>query len=98
MKEVLRLIGIFALSALMLVSTAVFAAETYDPVSKEKLESIVYEEVEKLDFSNLGIDNIINGINSTITDTVQNGVNSVVDKLLTLKGLKYLYDLNTANK
>lgn len=70
-----------------ILPTTVFADEN-DPVSKEKLETIVYEEVEKLDFSNLGIDKIIDGINSTVTSAVQAGVNTAVDVVLTADGVK----------
>lgn len=68
-----------------ILPTTVFATEN-DPVSKDKLETIVYEEVDKLDFSNLGIDNIINGINNTVTDTVT----GVVSGLLTTDNIKSL--------
>ena len=70
-----------------ILPTTVFATEN-DPVSKDKLETIVYEEVDKLDFSDLGIDKIIDGINSTVTTTVQSGVNAAVDTILTADGIK----------
>ena len=41
-----------------IVPTTIFAAEN-NPVSKEKLETIVYEGIDKIDFRNLGIDKII---------------------------------------
>ncbi|MEN8076880.1 hypothetical protein ABFP60_07930 [Clostridioides difficile] len=67
------------LASMMLVGiapTKVFAAE--DVVSKEKLEIIVQEEVNKLDFNNLGIDKVIEGINGTITDTVTGTVQGIL--------------------
>lgn len=67
------------LAGMMLVGiapTTVFADE--DVVSKEKLEAMVQEEVNNLDFNNLGIDKIIEGINGTITDTVTGTVQSIL--------------------
>lgn len=75
------------LATIMMVGfapTKVFASE--DPVSKEKLEIMVNEEVDKIDFSNLGIDNIINGINNTVTGTVR----GVVNGILTTENIKAL--------
>lgn len=60
-----------------IVPTTIFAAEN-NPVSKEKLETIVYGGIDKIDFRNLGIDKIIDGINSTVTGAVQSGVNTVI--------------------
>ena len=60
------------LASMMLVGiapTKVFAAE--DVVSKEKLEIIVQEEVNKLDFNNLGIDKVIEGIKLLIEKGVK---------------------------
>lgn len=83
------------LSAMMLVGiipTTVFASE--DPVSIEKLEIMVNEAVEKIDFNNLGIDKIIKEINESVTTTVTGAVNSMLTteniKLIlkpTIKGL-----------
>lgn len=62
----------------------VFASE--DVVSREKLETIVQEEVNNLNFDNLGIDRVIEQINSTITDTVT----STVKSILTVENIKVI--------
>lgn len=68
--------GLAAMMMVCFAPTTVFASE--DPVSREKLEIMVNEEVEKLDFSNLGIDGIIDGINKEVTNAITGTVNSLV--------------------
>lgn len=67
------------LAGMMLVGvtpTKVFAAE--DVVSKERLEVIVNEEVSKIDFENLKIDEVIEEINKNITNTVTGTVQGIL--------------------
>lgn len=74
-----------ALAGMMIVGivpTKVFASENL--VSKEKLENIVQEEVNNLNFDNLGIDKIIEQVNSTVT----NKVTSTVKSILTVENIK----------
>lgn len=68
-----------ALAGMMLVGIApgkVFASE--DVVSREKLEIIVQEEVNNLNFDNLGIDKVIEQINETVANTATSTVKSIL--------------------
>ena len=67
------------LAGMMLVGIApgkVFASE--DVVSREKLEIIVQEEVNNLNFDNLGIDKVIEQINETVANTATSTVKSIL--------------------
>lgn len=76
LKQKIVAIGLAAMMFVGITPATVFASD--DPSSKEKLEIMVNEEVDKINFSNLGIDQIINGINNTITNTVTGTVNSIL--------------------
>ena len=67
------------LAGMMLVGIApgkVFASE--DVVSREKLEIIVQEEVNNLNFDNLGIDKVIEQVNETVANTATSTVKSIL--------------------
>lgn len=56
----------------------VFAAEVNDVVSKEKLVEIVTEDVDSLDFESLGIDKVIDNVNSTVEENVKKAVKEIL--------------------
>ena len=61
-----------------MLPATVFAAEVDDVVSKEKLVQIVTEDVDSLDFESLGIDKVINGVNSAVEENVKEAVKEIL--------------------